>query len=124
MLCRSETVMVFHKTAKKVSKTTTTHTTCHVVVKAMINEPIGAAARVIASERPLPSFAEIFGASYPPTVPPTAPAVPRSAKVSTDVSNTSCANKIKVAPTIVARPFIDPKMIAMGRSNGWAHNHT
>ena len=123
MLWRSETVIVFHKIAKKDSKTTTTQTTCHVVVKATTNEPMGPAARVIARHGPLPNFAETFGASNPPKVPPTAPAVPKTAKVNTDVCSTSCANKIKVAPTIVPRPFIDPKIIAMGRSNGWAHSH-
>ena len=50
-------------------------------------------------------------------MPPIAPAVPKIAKINTDVSKISWANKINVAAVIAPKPFKHPKIIAIGRSS-------
>ncbi len=117
MLCRRETVIVFHKTATNDSNTVTIQTTCHEDVRPTITYPRGATINAIQSDGPLPNFSDIFGASNPPAIPPIAPAVPKIENTNTEVPKTSWANKIKVTPTNVPTPFMQPKIIASGRSN-------
>ena len=76
----------------------------------------------IASARPLPTFSETFGPSSPPRIPPTAPAVPSTAKIKTVVLRTSCAKRIKIAPDSDAIPLMSPRMIAIGRKRLWAQS--
>ena len=116
MLCLKETVIVFQRTAKKISTAVTIHTTCHDEVNPTIILPMGAAARAKSNDGPLPTFEEIFGPNSPPRMPPTAPEeIPRIAKTKTEVCRTSCPNKIYVALTIAPNPFKEPKIIAIGR---------
>ena len=72
---------------------------------------------------PLPSLCEIFGASTEPTTPPAAPAIMRNANVVAVTFNTSWAKSTMVAATTEKSPLSRPRMIAIGRSNGLAHNH-
>ena len=83
MLCRSETVMTFHKTAKKVSMAVKTHATCHELVEPMMRRNIGNVTSTSARDVPLPIFFETRGPNEPPRIPPIAPAVPRIAKMKT-----------------------------------------
>ena len=83
MLCRSETVMTFHKTAKKVSIAVTIQTTCHEFVVPMMRRKIGDVTSTRARDVPLPIFFETRGPNEPPSIPPIAPAVPRIAKTKT-----------------------------------------
>ena len=78
--------------------------------------------RASASDRPRPIFAETLGPSSPPRIPPTAAAVPSTAKIKTVVSRTSWANKIKIAPDNAAIPLTSPKIIAIGRNSSCCHN--
>ena len=99
--------------------TTSTQTMYHWEANPMSNVPSGITKRAKASERPLPIFSETLGPSNPPRIPPTAAAVPRTAKIKTVVLRTSCAKRIKTAPVSAAMPLSNPRMIAIGRSSVW-----
>ena len=85
MLCRNETVITFQSTAKKVAKAVRNQNNCQEEVRPIIRQMIGAVSKVRYNDGPLPILAEILGPKIPPNVPPTAPAVPRIAKINTEV---------------------------------------
>ena len=89
MLCRRETVIVFHNIDVRPVNTPSSHTRCQEEVIPISTQLIGPMARARNRDGPLPIFAETLGAMNPPTIAPTAPDVPNNANSKTLVSKTS-----------------------------------
>ena len=65
MLCRSETVITFHNTAKSVATADKNQTMYHDEDRPITNSMTGPVPSVNHNEGPLPIFLEIFGATNP-----------------------------------------------------------